>query len=338
MAQFNPDDFSRFDKFRIFRATYKTVSDHALTTDVLVPAHLLLDTSSQPSSSSSSSPRPLLLRFHGGGLIAGSSLFPDFFAPWQLALARRHSAIIVSPNYRLLPESSVADALADIEDFWTWIHSSLADFLAQQTTGQAGILRVDTGRIITSGDSAGGYLSLMLGISHADGIRAVTAAYPMVDVKSRHFTEAYAKPMFDLPQFPRSFVDEHLEKVRTGALPKVVSEDARLERGPLMIAMTQDGFCREFFPKKRRELFPLDRVEDGERFPRGGVFVWHGRQDSIVPVEGSVKLEELVRKVDPGAKFRLTLREGDHGFDGESSIDEDWMAEGLKDIVDAWLA
>lgn len=328
--QFNPDDLSRFDKFRIFRATYKTFSDHALTTDVLVPTHLFSTTPQPPPR-----PSPLLLRFHGGGLIAGSSLFPDFFAPWQLTLAQRHSAIIVSPNYRLLPESSVTDILADIEDFWTWIHSSLQAFLASQATG----VRVDTGRIITSGDSAGGYLSLQLGLSHADAIRAVTAAYPMIDVKSRHFTEAYAKPMFDLPQFPRSFIDEHLEKVRTGALPSVVSEDARLERGPLMIAMTQDGFCREFFPEGRRELLPLERVaEGGERFPRGGVFVWHGRQDSIVPVEGSVKLQEVVRKVDPSAKFRLTLRDGDHGFDGESSVDDDWMAEGLKDVVDAWLS
>ncbi|KAB2570943.1 putative carboxylesterase 6 [Lasiodiplodia theobromae] len=328
MAQFNPDDFSRFDNFRIFRATYKTVSNHALTTDVLVPIHLLF-------SPQLPRPSPLLLRFHGGGLIAGSSLFPDFFAPWQLALAHRHSAIIVSPNYRLLPESSVADILADIEDFWAWIHSSLAAFLAQQTPG----VRVDTGRIITAGDSAGGYLSLQLGISHADQIRAVTAAYPMVDVLSRHFTEAYEKRMFGMPQFPRSFIDEHLEKVRTGALPSVVSEDKRFERGALMFAMTQDGFCREYFPRERRELFPLERVgSGGERFPRGGVFVWHGRQDSIVPVEGSVKLEEVVRRVDPGAKFRLTIRDGDHGFDGQSSVDDDWMAEGLKGIVDAWLA
>ncbi|KAK0609283.1 hypothetical protein DIS24_g12356 [Lasiodiplodia hormozganensis] len=334
MAHFNPDDFSRFDNFRIFRATYKTVSSHALTTDVLVPLHLL-STPPQPPRPSS----PLLLRFHGGGLIAGSSLFPDFFAPWQLALAQRHSAIIVSPNYRLLPESSVADILADIEDFWAWIHASLPAFLAQQTGPAAAAIRVDTGRIITSGDSAGGYLSLSLGLSHADQIRAVTAAYPMVDVRSRHFTQAYEKRMFDVPQLPRSFIDEHLEKVRTGALPNVVSEDKRFERGPLMFAMTQDGFCREYFPAGRRELLPLERVgSGGERFPRGGVFVWHGRQDSIVPVEGSVKLEEVVRRVDPGARFRLTLREGDHGFDAESSVDDDWMAEGLKGIVDAWLA
>ncbi|KAL1613804.1 hypothetical protein SLS54_010265 [Diplodia seriata] len=329
--QFNPDDLSRFNDFRIFRATYKTVSSHALTTDILIPSHLLSPPTPAPA-------RPILLRFHGGGLIAGSSLFPDFFAPWHLQLAARHGAVIVSPNYRLLPESGVGDVLADVEDHWRWLQGSLASFVASST---ATAVAVDTSRILCAGDSAGGYLSLMQGLSHADGIRAVTAAYPLVDAKSAHFTTAYAKAMVGLDPalYPRSIVDEHLAKVRNGELPAVVSEDARLERGALMFAMTQDGFCGEFFPGEREELFVLERLgRRGERFPRGGVFVWHGEKDSVVPVEGSLRLERVVREVDPGLRFRLALRDGDHGFDAESSIDEEWMAEGLGEIVDAWLA
>src|ERR1051326_3341962 len=106
MAHFDPDDFSRYSEFTIFSTTYKTVSGHQITTDVLVPSKLI--TSSQSTSSSEASQtRPVILRFHGGGFVTGSSLFPDFFPKWALELALRQSAVIVSPNYRLLPESSM---------------------------------------------------------------------------------------------------------------------------------------------------------------------------------------------------------------------------------------
>ncbi|EOD52779.1 putative alpha beta hydrolase fold-3 protein [Neofusicoccum parvum UCRNP2] len=330
MMELDPDDHSRFDNFRILTTTYKTVASHAITTDILIPSHLL-------STPSPHQPRPILLRFHGGGLTASSSLFPPFFAPWHLKLATRHSAIIVSPNYRLLPESSIHDVLADIASLWTWLHATLPTYLTTQT---AGAVAPDTTRIMTAGDSAGGYLSVMLRLSQPAGVRAVTAAYPLLDVRAPHFTAAYAKPMFGgrVAPLPRRVVDEHVARVRAGAAPAVVSADARLERAALMFAVVQNGVYTELMPAAERGLFPLDRIEDGERLPRGGVFVWHGEEDSVVPVEGSRKFEELVRRVDPELKVRVAVRPGDHGFDEDASIDEEWMAEGLDEVVQAWLA
>ncbi|KAH8592581.1 Alpha/Beta hydrolase protein [Bisporella sp. PMI_857] len=330
---FNPDDLSRFANFTILNTPYKTVLGHQITTDILIPSHLASRLSSTPTEGSAL--RPVLLRFHGGGLVGASSLFPDFFAPWHLELASRHSAIIVSPNYRLLPESSVDEILSDIEDLWVWVQTEMRAFVETQTKGS---VSVDTSRIITAGDSAGGYLSLMLGLSHPDEIKAVMASYPMVDVKSRHFTESYEKPMFGLPQLPRSLINDHLLRLRNGEVPSIISSDHKGERAELMFAYVQHGAFKDHFPQERRELFPLDRLEDGARFPRGGVFLWHGKGDTVVPVEGSVKLKEKVTEVDPGLKFRLALEEGDHGFDAQSNIDDGWMAEGLKDIVKVWLA
>ncbi|KAH6665227.1 Alpha/Beta hydrolase protein [Halenospora varia] len=313
---FNPDDLSRFSNFTILTTPYKTVLGHQITTDILIPSHMTNKSSSIPTEGSPL--RPVLLRIHGGGLVGASSLFPDFFAPWHMELASRHSALIVSPNYRLLPESSVEEILSDIEDLWTWVQKDMMAFVEAQTKGS---VSVDTSRIITAGDSAGGYLSLMLGLSHPDKIKAVTASYPMVDAKSRHFRESYEKPMFGLPQLPRSLIDDHLRRT-----------------AELMFAYVQHGTFKDHFPLERREFFPLDRLEDGARFPRGGVFLWHGKGDTVVPVEGSVKLKEKVTEVDPGLKFWLALEEGDHGFDAQSKIDDGWMAEGLKDLVKVWLA
>lgn len=325
----DPDDFSRFDDFTILTTTYKTVAGHPIKTDVLIPKN--------PASSSSpavtTKQYPVILRYHGGGLIAGSSLYPGFFQPWQLGLAARHSAVIVTPNYRLAPEASVEDVLEDIEDHWKWLHRELPRFVEEETGGR---VKVDTGRILTAGDSAGGYLSIMVGLSHADKIRAVTAAYPMVDIADDHFQIGPEGRPFGMP-VPRSVVDGHHDMMRKGEVPSVISEDPRLERAPLMLSIFQHGVLAKLFPLEKRHLFPLERLKDGAKFPRGGVFVWHGEQDSSVPARGSVKLEEVLRELDPELRFRLEVREGEHVFDHHATIDDGWMKDGLSGPVKAWL-
>ncbi|KAK8251128.1 Alpha/Beta hydrolase protein [Phyllosticta capitalensis] len=328
---FDPDDLSRFSDFSIHTTPYKTVGSHAITADVLIPKSLL---------TSPSPPRPLLVRFHGGGLVGASSLFPAFFAPWMLQLAEREGAVIVSPNYRLLPEASVGDVLADVEDVWRWVRGEgeeeggLARFVEHETKGR---VTVDTRRVMTAGDSAGGYLSVMLALRHPDEIRSATAAYPMLDIRSAHFSTSYAKPMFGLPMQPRALYDAHVAAVRSGDKPGVISADPRCERFELMFCVPQNGICSELFPADQRAWVPFEAVEDGARLPRGGLFVAHGAGDDVVPVEGSRAFERLVRERDGEVRFVLAVREGGHGFDAEASVDDEWMRDGLRGVVQAWL-
>lgn len=58
-----------------------------------------------------------MICFHAGGWITASRLFPNYFSPWQLELAARHSALLVTPEYRMLLESSLDELIQDIEDF-----------------------------------------------------------------------------------------------------------------------------------------------------------------------------------------------------------------------------
>ncbi|KAL0938098.1 uncharacterized protein CTRU02_207829 [Colletotrichum truncatum] len=324
----DPNDMSRFANLTILTTTYKTVSGHSISTDVLIPKSLT------EASTASSSPSPIILRYHGGGFIAASSLFPSFFQPWYFELAERHSAVIVSPNYRLVPEASMDDVLEDIEDHWKWIHAELPSFIQQQTNNR---VSVDTKRILTGGDSAGGYLSLMAGLLHPDEIRASVAAYPCLDLKAAQFKDGAQGPTLGHETVPYSVVEEHLKKVREGVLPSVVSEDPKFERALLMLALTHYGLAKDMFPNEKRYLFPFDKLDDGARFPRGGVFVWHGNEDSIVPVIGSKRLKEKIEKLDPELPFYLAVRPGEHGFDHDAKIDEPWMAEGLEKLVKAWL-
>ncbi|KAF7591461.1 hypothetical protein BBP40_001507 [Aspergillus hancockii] len=266
-------DLSRFDEFFIITTTYKTVGKHAITVGVLYPKSL-----AEPSNwPLRSVPRPVLLRYHGGGLIAGYSLFPPFFNPWYLELAQEHSAIIVSPDYRLLPESSVLEA--------------------------------DLSRIMTVGDSARGYLSLQMGLSHPAEIRAVNAVYPMVNPKAPYFSGGQERPVFNLPSYPQDTLKRHLDRIKREEdltqEPVIVSAAADPDRFRLMFATCQHGQVGQLFPAAPISPYPLERLEAGARFPRGGVLVLHGQQDSVAPVEESYLLKTKTAEVDPSLNSAL---------------------------------
>lgn len=325
MEGLDATDTARFENFHIINKIYKTVNGHTIDLDILYPK-----TDSQARTAESAS--PVLLRFHGGGLVAGSSMFPPFFAPWMLQLIQRHSAVLVSPNNRLIPESTVQESIDDAHDALKWIRQHLAKVMLDE----AGI-KVDVDQIMTAGDSAGGYLSLHLGLSHPNEIRAVTAAYPLVDAASPHFTGQYTKVVFNQPEVPKDTISSYLSDTEHHGTREIVSSDPLLQRGALMFGLVQHGLFGDLFPTHQRGLFPLLRLEDGARFPRGGVLVWHGRKDSVVPVEGSLKLQEAVSRHDPDVDLRLVIREGEHGFDHGANIDDQWAAEALSGCVTSWV-
>ncbi|KAK5806258.1 hypothetical protein VI817_000516 [Penicillium citrinum] len=327
-------DLSRFETFSIISVDYKTVDGHKITVDVLYPKSL-----NDPSQEHLVSvPRPVLLRYHGGGLIAGYSLFPPFFSPWYLELAQEHAAIIVSPNYRLLPESSVLEVLEDVEDHWQWLHQSLPMLLQRETNGT---VKADLSRVMTIGDSAGGYLSLQMGLTYPDKIRAVNAVYPMVNPKAPYFSNGQQRPVFNLPTYPPDTLRLHLEKVkRQEAImqePVVISAAADADRFQLMFATCQHGQLGQLFPPSPISPYLLERIDAGARFPRGGVLILHGRDDSVAPVEESYVLQRKLAQVDPSLNFRLVVRDGEHGFDHLAKLHDAWMWDAVQDIVKSWL-
>lgn len=329
MAQVAADDFSRYEGFNLLKTPYKEIDDHEINVDILYPKLL----TKSPASGS-----PILIRFHGGGLIAGSSLFPQFFGHWILELAERHSAIIVSPDHRFIPEATASDVMDDLDDLWKWTNTSLPSYLSEQTQGH---IKPEVKRVLVTGDSSGGLLSLLFSLSYADSLRATTAAYPMVDIMGPWYTTKFHKDFFGLPQFPESVVSDHVAQVQAEETrtkrKAVVSSDPNLERAPILFSVIQNGLYKDYFDSNDQRLVPLDRLEKGDRFPKGGLFVWHSTEDSICPIEGSEKLAAKVKEVQPDLPFTLAKRPGEHGFDEGSKIDEDWLKDGLAPLVQAWL-
>lgn len=131
-------------------------------------------------------PWPVLLWFHGGGLLMGTK-----DSAWEhlRRAPERHGLCVVSADYRLAPQTCMPGIMADIKACMDYLRSPR--FLAE-TNG-----RVDQSRIIVSGGSAGGWLALLIGCGTGFavcGLQApaaplgVAALYPITDIEAPFFT------------------------------------------------------------------------------------------------------------------------------------------------------
>ncbi|KAK9236663.1 Alpha/Beta hydrolase [Lipomyces kononenkoae] len=334
-GQHSTEVSSKFSRFTIIKGSYKKVGCHELRVDVMIPRTSL----------EGKGKRPVIARFHGGYLVLGDSLFPDWFPNWILDLAYKHAAIIVSPNYRLIPEATGLEVLDDIEDFWQWLHSpAVTDLLSNQSQWSQP-LELDLERIITAGESAGGLLSIQTALSHADQIRVCTASYPVVDIEDPFFSTAFEKNILGTPQVPESVITDHIAKLVPGS---VVSSAVPPERIQLMFGFVQQGRLLEFIQRGAiseediKKLIPMRRIEDDDaKLPVGGLFINHGIQDTAVPVAGSKKFIAKIQAVMKGKQgadnVTLTLQDGEHGYDAQTTLDEGWVQDGLTSVVSAWL-
>ncbi|ROW06901.1 hypothetical protein VMCG_04173 [Cytospora schulzeri] len=135
---------SKFDGFDKVNLTYKTVRNQPLEATILIPKALPETPSTE---------YPVLVNWHGGGFVVGHRLYEGWFSPWLIDLALTTPSILITPDYRLLPESNAIDILDDLKDFWTWLHT-----LPLLTASWR--IRPDLSRIACAGTSAGGYLAV----------------------------------------------------------------------------------------------------------------------------------------------------------------------------------
>jgi acetyl esterase/lipase len=310
---------SQLDPFFVQDITYKTVNNTPIQASVLWAKDLKIE-----------EPHPLFIRWHGGYLITGARLSTSQFRQWNLDLARKHSAVIITADHRLLPESNGLEVLEDVADLWLWVKSSLPSILSSHG------IKIDLNNIAVAGESAGGYLSIQCALLHPDlKIRAVISAYPVLDVTDRFFTEAYDKPIRGWPPLPQSVVEDHLKAIKPG---RIVPGDYKdpLERLPLAIATLQHGRYLEFLGSDPK-LMPIEvlkTLQADHYLPF--LFVFHGLQDSAVPVEGTQKFEQVLRKVRPDARARFVYESGEHSFDKEATLETPWLKIALEEFEQFW--
>ncbi|KAJ5162143.1 hypothetical protein N7492_007535 [Penicillium capsulatum] len=320
-----PNDPTKLDGFDVIQAPYKSVGDHEIRTDIVVPQ------------GTSNGKRPVILRFHGGGLAMGDSLFMYFWPRWLSDLALEKGAVVISPNYRLMPEGSSADSYDDIDDFWSWVHSpALTDLLAKHTTPT----ELDLTRIFTAGDSAGGMLSLYLALAHPTDIRAASASYPWMTPESELFTPEKVAQPFGV-HIPEPVFEEMQSSVTLGTPMSSAGTQDRLN---FLLGLMEYGKMAELYKQgaaagPRERFYPMAKLEQpGAQIPRGGIVVLQGRHDSVVPLASVEPWVARAREVFSEDQISFAVRDGEHEFDESIHYEEPWLREVLQKHVEAWLA
>jgi len=318
----------KFDAFEVVPTTYKTVGQHNIRADILIPKKPAL-----------SGKRPVIARFHGGGLVVGDSLFADWWPEWLSDMAIEHGAIIISANYRLMPEATTAEVYEDLEDFWSWLFNSppaLKDALL--ASSHAEDLELNLDRIIATGESAGGLLSIQSALSHPSRIRAALASYPWI-ADAPEFQVPLPAPPFGV-HTPRSVAEDLIAAVAKDKAPQ--SAIVTPERMAFAVSAIEHGLMGKLYTDGGSDdvLFPMRRLANPNvRLPPGGIAIIQGRQDSVVPAPVVERFVERAREVfgDGDDKVKLTMRDGEHAFDALARYDEEWLRQAFKGAVQTWL-
>lgn len=98
-------------------------------------------------------PSAAILHLHGGGYVVGT---PEISLAGLIGTAFELGCVILSPDYRLAPETIFPGAIEDCYAALGWLH------------GQAASLGIDRARIAVMGESAGGGLAAALALLARD--------------------------------------------------------------------------------------------------------------------------------------------------------------------------
>ncbi len=265
---------------------YKTVEGCALRADVYPPA------------TATEGPTPAVILLHGGALIWGSCGYMT--RPEQVALYTGAGYACVALDYRLAPESPIADISDDVRDGLRWVRA-----------GAGGTLRVDPRRVALIGHSAGAYLALLAGAVADPPPRALVSLYGYGDI---------AHPCYTTPSEihrRRPPIPEAEARAAVGTRPLSAGDRSRSLfygwcRQQGLWSRAAAGLPSDAPPEALYPWCPERRIH--RHYPP--TLLLHGDQDEDVPVALSRQMDHALAAA--GIEHRLVILEGfGHVFDDQ---------------------
>jgi acetyl esterase/lipase len=268
--------------------TYKTVGDVKIQADVY--------------RAEDDTVRPVVVYIHGGALITGSRTA----VPKRLLdLCRKEGFALVSLDYRLAPEIKLPAIIEDVQDAFRWLH--------EQGPKQ---LHLDPDRVVVTGGSAGGYLTLMTGCCVKPRPIALVAYWGYGDVDGDWYTKPSEFYRKTVPLITKEDADKAVgAKVLTGT----DGSDAQKDRGKYYRYLRQNGlWTREvtgFDPEKdRKKLDPYCPVRNiTTDYPPTTLI--HGTEDTDVPYELSAAMDKELTRQKVTHEL-ITVKGAGHGLSG----------------------
>jgi acetyl esterase/lipase len=241
--------------------------------------------------------RPCVVWIHGGALIMGNR---DGVPRDIKKLCQEQNYVLVSLDYRLAPEVKLPAIIDDIKDAFRWIHS---DGVAQ--------FHIDPQKILVTGGSAGGYLTMMTGICVEPRPKALVTYWGYGDVDGPWYVEPSAHYR------QQDLVKKEEAYGVVGS--EVVTGSDRRPRRTYYLYLRQNGlWTREvsgFDPQtERAKLDPFCPVRNiTPDYPP--ILMIHGTADTDVPYQESADMDMALAK--QGVPHELvTVENGGHGLGG----------------------
>ncbi|EPE28702.1 alpha/beta-Hydrolase [Glarea lozoyensis ATCC 20868] len=313
-------DNEKFAGFSRIDLVYSSIRGRDLQASILTPKKLRL---SPPSS------RPVLVHWHGGGFIVGH------LANRALEFALSRGALIISPDYRLVPEANGTDILADIERFSVWMKNELPS-VAHQESWHA---FPDLSRVASSGQSAGACNALhsaFLSSPKIDIKVVICISGPLDTSASLKFNIPLPRTIMGTrpppPRQAEALIRDYIRNIEPGA---VRTEGDPADMWPLLICIIQQAWLpRLLGVKSNPQLLLVPRLKHMESMPP--LWLIHGEEDSIIPAECSTLFAEAVKARFPEHPMLVSIEHGDHVFSSDMKMNETWIEEGCRFVSDFW--
>ncbi|KAE9402632.1 alpha/beta-hydrolase [Gymnopus androsaceus JB14] len=251
---------------------------------------------------SAENPAPILLWWHGGGLLQGTRKGAP---PHFLSAPVKHNLTFVAADYRLAPQFRLPTILSDCADAMKFLHTK--EFQAA-TEGRA-----DASRVILSGSSAGA------GLPKPPTVQGNAAIYPITDLED---------PFWKVPQRPVPYLDRMIAKEEVQPFIDPADSGSRVSFAAL------DSPRSMFYHYMLQEAILADLLLSGTNIPANSfsvapflraltstivpTYIVHGDADTKVHVRQSRDVVEALKELNGRVKIDYEYEEipgVDHLFD-----------------------